>query len=308
MKARVLALFIALWFPLIASAAQAPKRLVFKQLFTVGAGQAGKLAKPAREFSPDERTIYVRFVYEGGVPGEELQSRWLFQEPGGAQELAQSALKLEKAADRGQFSFAPPEGSPWPEGSYRVEILGRGGVVGQVEFFVRAPQFAAPPSGTASSPFSIESLLSPGGPAPAGIVTVLNAVFAKDIEKGQPKEPVIEFTTARKRLILWAQTEARNGGVLTARWFAMDGGDRLLGEHALAVPPGQQPVAYWLEVADKNVKFGRGRFRVDLVSDNQVVQQLPFTIREAGFFEELGEAFQQLGEELQKAMGGEKKE
>lgn len=282
-----------------------PKSIVFKQLFTAGTGQDGKLAGPSSEFSPEEPAIHIRFIYEGGIPGEELGSRWVFRAPDGPVEIARSTVKLQKAADRGQFSFTPAEGTRWLEGIYRVEILGRGSVLAEVDFLVRGPQTGA--GSQVAAPPPVFSLLPAPPMAVGGPVGVLNAVLAKDVENGQAKEPVKEFSTARKRLVLWAQTQAPNGGALTARWYATDGGDRLLGEHTLPVPPGESRLAYWLEVADKNTKFNRGRFRVDLVSNNQVVQQLSFRIREAGFFEELGEAFEQFGKELEKAIKGEVK-
>lgn len=265
-------------------AAQTP--LAFTQLFTAGAARGGKLAEPSREFTPDERTIHLRFAYEGGIAGEELRSRWVWIGPGGPQEIAQSTLRLKKTADRGQFSFSPAEGARWREGAYRVEIVGRGAVLGQADFVVQAARAAAPP------------------PAIAGRVSVVEAVLAKDVEQGQPKDPVTEFSAVRKRLILWARVGAPGGGALTARWYATDGGDRLLGEHTLAVPAGENRVAYWLEVADDKTKFPRGGFRVDLLSAGQTVKQVPFHIRPAGFFEEVGEAFEQLGRELDKAISG----
>ena len=304
-----------------AAKAPMPKPFVFKQLFTAGVSKGGKLAEPSSEFSPGEPAIHVRFIYEGGVPGEELQSRWLFRGASGQQEFARNTVKLVKSADRGQFSFTPAEGTRWIEGIYRVEILGRGNLLAEIDFVVRGAQVTSAPRVAGLEPFSppsapvveapsrfpTTSSLKPGGQMPSGPITVLNAVLAKDVENGQAKDPVKEFSTARKRLVLWSQTQAPNGGALTARWYATDGGDRLLGEHTLAVPPGESRLAYWLEVADKNAKFNRGRFRVDLVSDNRVIQQIPFRIREAGFFEELGEVFEQFGKELEKAIKGEGK-
>ena len=286
----------------LAARAPAPPPLVFARLFTAGTGQAGRLAESSSEFSAEEPAIHVRFIYEGGVPGEELQSRWLLSGPNGRQEFAQSAMTLQKSTDRGQFSFAPAAGTRWQEGVYRVEIRGRGSLLAEVDFSVRGPQTAAAPPVVPppSAPRPAPGVVAPGGP-----VGILNAVLAKDIENGQPKDPVTEFSTARKRLVLWAQTQG--GGALTARWYATDGGDRLLGEHTLAVPPGQQPVVFWLEVADAKAKFGRGRFRIDLVSANRVVQQLPFRVREATFLEELGEALEQFGKELDKAIKGDGK-
>lgn len=271
----------------LAAKAPAPQPLVFTQLFTAGTGQGGRLAEPSSEFSPEEPAVHVRFVYEGGTPGEELRSRWVVRGPGGPREFAQSAVTLQKAADRGQFSFTPAAGTRWQESVYRVEILGRESLVGEIDFLVRGS--SAPPAAA-------------GGP-----VSVLNAVLAKDVENGQPKDPVTEFSTARKRLVLWAQGQAAGGGALTARWYATDGGDRVLAEHTLAVPAGESRVAFWLEVAGENAKFKQGPFRVDLVSGNRVIRQLPFRIRQANFFEELGGALEQLGRELDKAIKGAEK-
>jgi hypothetical protein len=66
------------------------------------------------------------------------------------------------------------------------------------------------------------------------------------------------------------------------------------------VPAGESRVAYWLETAGEKAKFRRGSMRVDLVSQGQAVRRVPFRIRQAGFLEEVGEALEQLGKELDK--------
>lgn len=294
-----------------AARAPEPTRLVFTQLFTAGVGQGAKLAEPTSEFAPEEPAIHVRFVYEGATPGEELASRWLRSGPGGPAEFARSAVKLAKAGDRGQFSFAPSDGTRWVPGLYRVELSARGGVVAAIDFLVRGP--ASPVASAVAPPDPIAAAPAPAVPAPpappAGPVSVLDAALVRDVEQGEARDPATEFSTARRRLVLWArvQAPAAAGGALTARWYATDGGDRLLGEHTLAVPPGESRVAYWLEAASDKVKFKRGRLRVDLVAGDRVVKQLPFRIRQAGFLEEIGGALEQLGKELDKVIKGDGK-
>jgi len=301
-----------------------PKPITFPQLFTAGAGQGTKLADPSMSFPPDEKIIYLRFAYEGGLPGEELRSRWVYLAASGPQEIGQSAMTLQKPADIGQFSFAPTAGTRLPEGVYRIQLLGRNTLLREVDFLVQAPRVASaparPPVVTVPSPAPPPPTVTPPpaapqppvvatlppppaliAPPPPGLVSVLEAMLAKDIQNGEAKDPTTEFTTARKRLLLWARVQASGaGGTLTARWYTTEGGERFLGEHILTMPAGESRVAYWLEVASDKVKFPRGRMRVDLVAGDQVVKSLPVQLRQANFFEELSEAVEQFGKELDK--------
>lgn len=291
-----------------AAAAPQPKPLVLARLVTVGQGRAGGEPEPVAEFAPDERTIRVLFTYRDATPGEELRSRWTRRDPAGAVEVATPTAKLQRAVGTGEFAFSPPTGGRWAEGPYRVEISGRGRMLADIDFRVGAPPGGAAVASAPPGPVASLPPPPPPGPGPAaGPVSVVDAVLARDIAEGQAKDPVTEFSTARKRLLLWARVQAPAGGALTARWYAVDGGERLLGEHALAVPAGESRVACWLEVANDQAKFTRGRYRVDLVAGDRVVRQLPFRVREAGFLEGLGEAIEQFGKELDKAIKGEGK-
>lgn len=101
---------------------EAPVSLTFPVLFTAGAApRPGELAPPSTRFTPEERTVHVRFRYEGGTPGQLLTGVWHRIVEGRAREFARSTVKLEKPADLGQFAFSPDEGS-WPAGTYRVDI------------------------------------------------------------------------------------------------------------------------------------------------------------------------------------------
>jgi hypothetical protein len=292
-----------------------PRPITFVQLFTAGAGEGTKLADPSTSFPPDEKIVYLRFVYEGAVPGEELRSRWLFLSPTGPQEIGQSAMTLKNATDLGQFSFSPTPGTRWAEGIYRIQVLARNSTLREVDFLVERPRLATaplrPPAVTAPAPAPQQSpavaMLSPSAttttPPSGGAVSVLDALFAKDIQGVEAKDPTTEFTTARKRLLLWTRVQTTgSGGALTARWYTTEGGERLLGEHLLALPPGESRVAYWLEVASDKIKFPRGRMRVDLVASDQVVKSLPFVVRQGSFFEELTEAVEQFGKDLDKLL------
>ncbi len=294
------------------AAATPAKPLMLTRLATTGEARGGKRAEAATEFPPDEKTINVGYAYRDGAPGEELSARWIHLVPGAPVELTRSSARLQKPVDQGRFSFSP--GRPWTDGLYRVEISARGAVVGETDFLVRGPQAAAVPlpfpgrqAAVATKPGAPSPAPAASSPAPGGPVSVLEALFAKDVENGEAKDPVTEFSTARKRLVLWARVQAAGGGALTARWFATDGGERLLGEHTLAVPAGESRVAYWLEAAHDKAKFTRDLLRVDLVSGGRVVKSLPLRLRQAGFFDEVGAALEQFGRELEKAIQGEGK-
>ena len=295
-------------------AAAAARPLILTRLFVIAGAPGRKRAEPAIEFSPDEQTLSVRYAYEGGVPGEELSARWIHRTAAGPVEVGRSTTRVQKAIDQGQFSLSP--GRPWSDGLYRVEIGGRRGIVGETDFLVQGPQVAAVPPPfpgrpimTTPAPDATEAIATPAltSAAPGSLVSVLDALFARDVENGEAKEPVTEFSTARRRLVLWARVRASGGGALLARWYATDGGDRLLGEHTLGVPAGESRVAYWLEPAHDKGKFHRGPLRVDLIAGGRVIKSLPLRIRQAGFFDELGEAVEQFGRELEKAIQGERK-
>lgn len=118
---------------------EAQAQLVFPVLFTAGAApRPGELASPTARFAPDERTVHVRFRYEGGTPGQLLTGVWFRVEAGQAREFARSTVKLEKAADLGQFAFTPDEGR-WPTGTYRVDIRVGDRTLRSVTFTVAAP-------------------------------------------------------------------------------------------------------------------------------------------------------------------------
>jgi len=189
-----------------AARAPLPKPIVFTQLFTAGSGQGNRLADPSVSFPPDEKVIYLRFAYEGGVPGEELRSRWVFLSREGPKEIGQSALTMRKAADIGQFSFSPTSGTRFAEGVYRIQLLGRSAVLREVDFVVQAPRVAsapARPSVTPPSPAAQPPAVTPPPAAPqppavatlpppipgvrpiAGLVSVLEATLARDIANGE---------------------------------------------------------------------------------------------------------------------------
>lgn len=112
--------------------------LTIPVLFTAGVSRReGELAPAASYFPPDERTVHVRFRYEGGLPGGELVGVWHRIEGLTAKEFARSSVRMEKAADLGQLAFTP-EGGRWATGPYRVDILHAGRTVRSIEFTISA--------------------------------------------------------------------------------------------------------------------------------------------------------------------------
>jgi hypothetical protein len=294
--------------------ASAPRSLALSKLAVGGGGQA---AQPASVFAPDEPAIRIRFAYEHAVAGEALSARWLLRVSGESREVGRSSAALPRVADVAELSLAPAGGARWAEGAYRVEISGRGAVLQEVDFVVEGPRAAserkrpdvagARPAPAPAPPPAVAALppARPESPRPAGPVIVLDAALARDVAGGDPRDLVVEFTTARRRLLLWARAQSERGGALTARWYTRDGGDRLLGEHTLTLSAGESKIAFWLEPTDSATAFRSGPMRVDLVADGRVLKSIDFRIREANFLEGMNERLGQFSRELDKLIRGE---
>ena len=311
-----------------------PPDIRLTQLFTAGTGQDGRLAPPASRFDLDERAVYVRFLYENGIPGEELRARWLRIDPTGkAHELSRASMRLEKAEDRGQFSFTPEKG--WQEGAYQVEIMGRNRLLDEVDFIVGNPappalpqqlvtatppppakaKPAAPkpapvkkppppkPKAAAKPPAKKKPAAKPApkkaAPPPAG-VKLVKAFLAKNIQKDGPHGETSEFNTAWRKLFLWVRAQAPAGGELTAKWYFPEEQKEAVDEHTLQLPPGESQVAFWVKLLVPEEMFPVGDAYVDLYADGKRLQRIDFHIRKAGFFETLSDTLEQAGNELER--------
>ena len=288
--------------------------------------------------APGERNLRLSFAYEGAKAGAVVLVKWLLLGDK-AQAVGEGRVQLRAASGRAELSQQAPGVSRWMEGSYRAELFAHGEAIAQVYFSLPAaggrapggplemakaappapethraapersktapPARREPPRAPAPALSPAVTVVPPPVPVPAAprAVQVLQAAFTKDVVGGEPKDVVEEYTTVRRRLILWAKVDGGpGGGALTARWRAGKGPKQTLGEHTLRVGPGESRVAFWLEPAVQDMQFPRGEIEVELLSGGKLLQAMPLRIRKAGMLETLGGALEEAGQELNKAL------
>lgn len=133
-----------------------------------------KIATATSAFAPDEM-FYVSVATEGAAQGRSLTARWSYQNG----QVFGTESKTINTTGPQHTEFHVSKTSPWPLGSYKVEILLNGAVVEYREFDVLEASeaakataegnasTAAPPAATPSaSPPAANPTASPAAPAP----------------------------------------------------------------------------------------------------------------------------------------------
>jgi len=96
---------------------------------SVGADK--RIAQPVTTFGPRD-TIYASVVTEGAASAAVITARWSFQDGQLVNEMSESISPTGPAATE----FHITKGSPWPVGSYAVEISVNGVPSGRKDFTV----------------------------------------------------------------------------------------------------------------------------------------------------------------------------
>jgi hypothetical protein len=247
--------------------------IAFTEIFTAGDGRDGALAPPSDALPAGEKTVYVRFVYRDARPGETLRAHWHLVRDGEGRsgEFATTELRLEKAADLGQFSYTADPG--FPAGHYRVEVRDeRGAEVASVAYTVGdiGPQAVGQgPDGA-----------GPARPAPASAAPIDSLEVVRVFTAGRARADRFPADEAVVHVRL-EHRDAQPGGRLTAVWRHLGtAGSGGIGAFALADLP--------LESPDGRAEFSfrprtgegwlPGAYRVEVFSGPREVARADFGI------------------------------
>ena len=96
----------------------------------------GEPAEVTDRFTPDVNPIHVWFRLNGFAPGNLLTSRWTYLGGAAPMVIGTGEFTVDGAAEYGTFSYELAQGKRWPAGSYRVEILFNGTMLGAAAFLV----------------------------------------------------------------------------------------------------------------------------------------------------------------------------
>lgn len=271
-----------------------PARIAVDRAFIAG-GQTGET------FHVDEPVVWLRVEYRDARAGQVLTATWEHlgskgQAANGV--FARRDLALDGPVGQAEFSFRPDPAGSWLPGDYRVTLSDAERVLADRNFTItpRAPvaKVAAPQKKAAAAAKPAAKADKPGKRiAPK----VLQASLTKGIENARPKELVDEFTNVWRRLLLYTRIDGgSDGGRITARWYS---GDTLQSESSETVTPGENWVVFWLYVSNPDLTLPIGPARVELWYGKKLLKTANYEVKQAGFFEGLGDAFQQMGNEMQ---------
>lgn len=120
---------LAVWFAL---ADRSPEVISMTMAKSLDANY--KPIEPVSTFGPDD-TFFVSVELRRYRAGEDLTALWRYE----GQEIAQTPLSTDDSGSGyAGFSIAPEDPPQWPEGSYVVDIMYEGHVLGRAAFEVAA--------------------------------------------------------------------------------------------------------------------------------------------------------------------------
>lgn len=257
--------------------------------------------REGERFPSDTAEIFLRLEYRDARPLQSLTATWEHLGENGGDGMgvfARHSLQLDQSAHQVEFSFRPDPAGSWLPGGYRVTVNDDTEVLVQREFRIEAAApapVAKPIDKSASAPKAkpASSTKAVRRVAPS----VLEATLAKGIEDARPKDPVTEFTNVWRRLLLWTRIDGgSHGGKITARWYS---GDVLQSSHGEPINPGENWVVFWLYLKTPEMTLPLGPARVELWYGKKLLKTVRYEVKQPGFFEGLGDAFQQMGNEMQ---------
>jgi hypothetical protein len=117
----------------------APRSVAVTAMVFTASGAAPQPAGAGAVVPSDAQRVELRVVYQGGMPGQRLASRWYFVEGSLRRPFSESTVEIFRPDHEAAFSFALQPGERWLPGSYEVDIYSGRDLVGTAAYRVGGP-------------------------------------------------------------------------------------------------------------------------------------------------------------------------